>query len=258
MKRVAMLEIPLESLLSEIHLVLGRDLVGAYLYGSYVSGGFDPGVSDLDLVVVTAPRVETIDLAALERVHADFASHHPEWDDRIEVAYLGRKALASFRTSQGPVAVISPGEPFHLRSEPPSAWLQNWYLVRETGLALYGPDPTAIIPLVAWSEFVTATRRYAGEMGKRSVEALTPGALAYGVLTMCRALMTVRTQRHVSKEEAAAWTRERMPEWASLIDAALRCRMSRGAVGFDDDATRAAAGRFIRLLGRELAGPAPE
>lgn len=59
---------------------------------------------------------------------------------------------------------------------------------------------------------------------------------------------------HCSKQEAAAWTTERMPEWAWLIDAALRSRMSRGTTGFDDEQTRTDAQRLIRLLADEITG----
>ncbi len=242
------------SLVTDIHAVLGDDLVGIYLYGSSVSGGFDPGVSDLDLVAVTAPQVEAIDLTVLDRMHRDFVNRHPEWDDRIEAVYVGRAALRSCRTSPGPLAVISPGEPFHLRDEPLVAWLQNWYLVRETGVTLHGPKPATLIPPIAWTEFVAATMRYADEISHQCLDEAGPARLAYAVLTMCRALRTVRTNAHGSKQEAAVWTKERMADWAWLIDAALRCRLARGATGFDDEPTRVAGQTFIRLLGDEIAG----
>ena len=244
----------LKTLVAEIGDVLGDDLVGIYLYGSYVSGGFDPGVSDLDLVAVSAPRVEAIDLGGLERMHRNIERRYPEWRDRIEVVYIGRAALRTFRTSRGPLAVISPGEPFHLRREPPVAWLQNWYLVRETGVTLHGLAPAAIVPPIAWTEFVAATVRYAEELRGRSLGESGAGSLAYTVLTLCRALRTVRMQALGSKQEAAAWARERMPDWAWLIDATLRHRLSRGTTGFDDERMRAAAQRLIGLLGDEIAG----
>lgn len=61
----------LERLVTDLRAVLRADLVGIYLYGSYVSGGFDPGVSDLDLVAVVAPQVAAIDLRGLGRMHRD-------------------------------------------------------------------------------------------------------------------------------------------------------------------------------------------
>jgi predicted nucleotidyltransferase len=232
--------------------VLGADLVAIYLYGSFVSGGFDAGVSDLDLVAVTGAEVEQIDLGGLERMHGDFIAARPEWTDRIEVVYIGRDALASFGTSHARLAVVSPGEPFHLRDERPAAWIQNWYLVREGGIALSGPPAADVVPPITWPEFVDATTRYAEEISTRRLEDTGPGSLAYAVLTMCRALFTIRTDGLGTKQEAAAWARQRMPEWAWLIDAALRCRLSRGTVGFDDAETRAAARSFIARLAAEI------
>jgi predicted nucleotidyltransferase len=244
------------ALASEIQGVLGDDLVGLYLYGSSVTGGFDPGVSDIDLVAVTSPEVEALDLAGLEQMHRRFVSRYPEWSDRLEIVYIGRATLESFRTSPGSLAVISPGEPFHVRDERVADWLQNWYLVRETGICLYGADAAAIVPPIAWTEFVAATVGYADEVRNRSRLRAGGGDLAYTVLTMCRALRTVRTQTHGSKQEAAAWTRERMPEWVWLIDTALTCRLSRGTVGFEDERSRAAAETFIALLDDEILGRA--
>jgi len=236
----------LDELVSEIRGILGPDLVGIYVYGSWVSGGFVAGVSDLDLVAVTSMTAGELDLAAIDRMHHEFAGRNAEWDDRIEVVYVGRDALLAFRTSPDPVAVISPGEPFHLRHEPVGEWLQNWYLVRETGVTLYGPDPGVVVPSIAWTDYVDATARYAIALGRQSFTEDSPGSIAYMVLTMCRALMTVRTQSHPSKQEAAAWARKQLPEWARVIDTALRCRLARGASGYDDVKSRATAARFIR------------
>jgi predicted nucleotidyltransferase len=244
------------ALASEIGGVLGDDLAGLYLYGSSVSGGFDPGVSDIDLVAVTSPEIEALDLDGLEQMHHAFVGRYPEWSDHLEIVYVGRATLGSFRTSPGRLAVISPGEPFHVRNERVAEWLQNWYLLRETGICLFGADIAAIVPPITWSEFLAATVRYADEVRNRSRLRAGGGDLAYTILTMCRALHTVRTQTHGSKQEAAAWTRERMPEWAWLIDAALKCRLSRGTVGFEDERSRAATETFIALLDDEILGRA--
>jgi predicted nucleotidyltransferase len=242
----------LEALVSGITAILGDDLVAVWLFGSSVTGGFDPAVSDIDHVAVTSPNVEAVDLPGLERMHQQLARRHPDWEDRIEVVYVSRGALESFRTSVGGLAVISPGEPFHVRDDPLSEWLQTWYLVRETGVALYGPSPAEIIPPIARAEFVAAIARYSGELRHRSRAGATGGAVAYAVLTMCRALLTVELGTTGSKQEAAAWVRERMPDWAWLIDSALECRRSRGTIGFADASSRADAERFIGLIADEI------
>ena len=232
--------------------------MGVYLYGSYVSGGFDPGVSDVDLIAVTARQADEIDRRALGRVHDEFVRLNPEWTDRLEVVYIGRAALASFRTSVDRLAVISPGEPFHLRDDPVAEWLQNWYLIRESGITLYGPPAASLVPPITMAEFVAAAARYADQIAGQSLEGATPGARAYAVLTICRALRTVETGTHGSKQDGAAWARARMPEWAWLIDEALRCRLARGAVGFDDERSRAGVDEFIALVAARVASaPAP-
>jgi predicted nucleotidyltransferase len=245
----------LAELASGIHGVLGDDLVGIYVYGSYVSGGFEPDVSDIDLVSVISPPVEGMDLAALDRVHSSFVDRHPAWNDRVEVVYVGMAALRSFRSSPGPLAVISPGEPFHFRSEPPVEWVQNWYLVRESGIALYGPPPATIVPPIEWEEFVAAAVHYAEYVARQSFRDASPGATAYAVLTLCRAARTVREQVHGSKQEGATWAKAAMPEWAWLIETAVRCWLSRGTLGFEDAKSREAAQAFIGMLAAAISRP---
>ena len=229
---------------------LGADLVALYLYGSSVTGGFDVGVSDVDLLAVTARDISDTDLATLSAFHRAFVELHPEWDDRLEIVYVGRETLAQFR-SGGLLGVISPGEPFHVR-DAVEQWLQNFYLVRETGATLFGPCPGDLLPNVSWAEFIAATTSYAGEVRGRSLRDATPGARAYAVLTLCRALCTIRSARLCSKQEGADWARSRMPEWGSLVDEAEQCRLSRGRAGFTEEATLTAAEAFIRLLGDEI------
>jgi len=242
------------ALTQELRRDLGDDLIALYVYGSWVTGGFDPGVSDVDLVAVTSPDAGSLDIARLERMHNSFIGRFPEWIDRLEIVYVGRATLESFRTSLGKLAVVSPGEPLHVREERAADWLQNWYLVRETGVCLHGVDAAAIIPAISWAEFEAATVRYADELRDRSRFGASGGSLAYAILTMCRALRVTRTRTHGSKQEAAAWTRERMPGWAWLIDIALVCRLSRGNIGLADEKSRAAAETFIALLADEIHG----
>jgi hypothetical protein len=114
-----------------------------------------------------------------------------------------------------------------------------------------------VVPPIAWTEFVAAAVHYADEVRHQGFDEASPGALAYALLTMCRGLRTVRTQTHGSKQEAAAWTREQMPQWAWLIDIALRCRLSRRATGLADERTRATAVRFIGLVADQITGTVP-
>jgi predicted kinase/predicted nucleotidyltransferase len=240
----------LTDLVAELGATLGSEMIGAYLTGSAVTGGYDRDVSDLDIVVVTSGQLEANDLAALEAMHHRIKTRHPGWDDRLEIVYLAGSTLRSFRTSHGRLAVMSPGEPFHVRTERADEWLQNWYLVREAGIALRGPLASAVIPPIDWAEFVTATARYARHLAGADLRAISPGAVAYAVLTMCRAAMTVAIGESGSKQAAAAWAAEALPESHVVIDAALRSRLSGGTTGFANPGDRAAAAALIAELAR--------
>jgi hypothetical protein len=242
----------LDALASAIGDVAGDDLVGLYVYGSYVSGGFDPDSSDLDLVAVLDSPVGDDLVARIGPVHHDLVRRYPSWSNRLDVVYIGRAGLVGFRDGVGSFAVISPGEPFHLRTDA-ADWLQSWYLLRETSRPLSGPDPRELVPPISRTEFVEALAGHCELMRRRSRTERSAGALAYEVLTVCRVLHTITTHTDPSKAEAAAWTRRRWPAWAPIIDAALACRHSGGRIGFDDEPTRAAARQFIDLTANEVA-----
>lgn len=245
-----------EELAHAIETVLEDRLVALYLYGSAVTGGYDPGVSDIDLVAITTNPLGDRDLYDLDQMHIAFVEERSEWADRIEVVYIDQLALAEFRTSTARLAVISPGEPFHIRPEPPRAWTQNWYLLRETSRALRGPAASEIIPWIEWADFVEAARQYARELRDRIAAHASASSLAYEVLTTCRLVRNVREGVITTKRDAAAWARDAMPEWAWLIDEAVATRMTRGATGFESSRSRAAAVEFVRSL-TELIGRPP-
>ncbi len=45
------------TLRTELQRLLGQNLLGIYLHGSLALGGFQPGRSDIDVIVVTALRM---------------------------------------------------------------------------------------------------------------------------------------------------------------------------------------------------------
>ena len=137
-------------------------------------------------------------------MHARFVEDYPAWEDRIEVAYVPAPALWNFRIWTDQIAVVSPGEPFHLKAAGKD-WLINWYMVCEVGVTLCGPPPRALIPEISQSEFVEAVRKQAAEWKEWVYKMRTPGAQSYGVLTLCRALYSHAHGRQASKKRAALW-----------------------------------------------------
>jgi aminoglycoside adenylyltransferase-like protein/nucleotidyltransferase-like protein len=231
---------------------LGIDLVGSYLFGSAVTGEFDPGISDIDTVTVLRSDLTAAQLAALERLHLDIVEEAPQWDDRVEVVYLSSRALTTFRTESSAAARISPGEPFHA-IDVDRRWLIDWYQLREAGISLCGPAAVSLVPFISHDEYVVAVRQHMLDWPDRVDGFVTQGNQAYAILTMCRGLRTWRTGEHVSKREAARWACEALPEHAQLIREAVIWREQSGnGSPIDGMATREATMRFVNGVKRLL------
>src|SRR6266496_5041996 len=240
----------LEILLSEMQKILGEKLIGFYLYGSLVIGDFDPTISDIDLVAALASDLDVKEFEALQKMHVDFAHQHKEWDDRIEVCYISVAALQTVKTGTSQVANISPGEPFHKR-ETSIEWLISWYVVRETSITLFGPSPQTIIEPISKDEVLQVIRTHAKAWDEWIYDMHNRKSQAYAILTMCRALYTLKYGEQVSKKQAALWAEKEFPAWASLIENALLWREAWRNENVDHDATFQETLRFVRFANRK-------
>lgn len=243
----------LEDLLARMKGVLGEKLVGLYLYGSLVLGDFDHEISDIDMLAATAGDVTEDEAAALERMHEEFVREYEEWDNRIEVHYLSLEGLGTFRSKASKMGNISPGEPFHV-IEAGKEWLMNWYIVREKGVVLYGPPPETIIPPISNEEFVQAAVEH-NKGWREWIERTRHSrpAQGYAILTACRDLYTYRNGERATKKQAARWAERELPEWAWLIESALRWRAeARSEEEVDHEATYPLAERFVRFVSEQV------
>jgi len=197
-----------------------QDLVGIYLSGSYVGSDFDPDVSDIDLIAVLNSGVSQETAVALQQIHNQLEGSYPPWKDRIEVIYVGASDLREFRTSHGHIAVISPGEPFHV-IELSADWVLSWYPARLDARPLVGPPVSEVIPVIHEAEYIAALRDQLLRFRPRIDSTSTPGSQAYAVLSMCRGLRTLRYRDRLSKAQAAAWAEAEFPQWAGLIHEAI-------------------------------------
>ncbi|MEV6844875.1 aminoglycoside adenylyltransferase domain-containing protein [Actinoplanes sp. NPDC051411] len=205
---------------------LGDRLLGLYVHGSLVAGDFAPERSDLDLLAVLTAEPDAELLKLLADRHAVLDRRHPEWAGRIEVEYVPAAAL------HGPdghlIARISPGETLHLLPATTHRRV-TWGSVHDTGRALVGPPARELLPAVG-PELVEAALLDHVRDWPAWVERMTaPGAQAYSVLTMCRAVQRLLHGRQLSKRRAADRTIETDPEWAGLIAWARDWWYDRGA-----------------------------
>ena len=234
----------LDRLIAGLQAILNGKLINITLYGSLVTGDYDPRVSDVDLLVVLAADLTDAEFAALDHLHADLAAAQPDFRDRIEIAYVTAAALRTFKTQIHPLAVISPGEPFHDK-DAGIDWLLNWYIVREYGVTLDGADATSLIDPIAKAEFLQAVRDHVCGWRDYLNDVTDRPGQSYAILTMCRALYTLAHGEHPSKIKAAAWAAEQMPEWAALIDNALAWRLAFRDETVDPSVTLAETRRFV-------------
>lgn len=198
-------------------------LVGIYLYGSLITGDFDPGVSDIDLVVVMTAELDSIQFDALRKLHQSVVERQPEWQDRLELAYISAAALRTFRRQSSAIGIISPGEPFHLL-EAGSDWLISWYALRKDGLALAGPPIKALIDDIPIDAYLQAVAEHICRYRDSVKKPHNKQALSYMVLTVARGIYTLRHRRAPSKIQAAAWVKQRYPQWTQLIESAWSWR----------------------------------
>jgi predicted nucleotidyltransferase len=202
---------------------LGDELLGLYLFGSLAAGGFVEGRSDIDLLAVLERDVDEERLARLEQLHAGFATQHPDWIERIEVAYVSRDVLATLAEEpSGKIAVISPGEPLNIH-EIDLGWAVNWLGACE-GEIIRGPQPLEVGPRISPETFrraVVSLLEAWPEHVRRPFVAYVRAHQGYIVVTVCRALYTLETGRQGTKEAAAVWAAARYPEWAGFIGEAL-------------------------------------
>ncbi len=213
----------LDQLSAGLRSILRQRLVGIYLYGSLITGDFDRGISDVDLVVVMTEELDEARFTSLHQLHQQVVERYPDWDDRLELAYISSAALRSFRRHSSTIGIISPGEPFHL-VRAGADWLISWYALREDGVALLGPPIKSIFDPISVDEYITAVRRHIDDYRTSVVETSDKQFLSYIVLTVARGIYTLRHQQPTSKRKAAAWAKERYPQWSDLIEGAWRWR----------------------------------
>ena len=245
-------------LLADIHArltrLLGENLVGSYVFGSVASDGYDPGVSDVDLLVVTARPLVAADYARLQQMHDALVAWREQWKDRIEVAYLSRQALRTFKERTSEIGIISPGEPFHVVSAGRD-WLMNWYDVREHAIVVAGPDPKTLINPITRSELKACIRDYVRLFPERVRDNSHRGSDAYAVLTMCRSLHTNVVGETATKRVAVEWAASRYPEWSHLISQAQEWRLTADNVATNSADVHAQVEAFVDFTVAVWNGP---
>ena len=212
--------------------VLGRALVGAYLHGSLVLGGWSPSDSDVDLLAVAS---RSLDQREKQVIGARL--QHPSLrcpGAGLELSLVTAEVAADppwlppfeLQVTTGRQVKVADGA-----GEPGDADLVLHFAVcRRSGVAVTGPPPAEVF---AEPPRVWLLERSAGEL-RWAVRHGT--SFAYRVLTACRAWRLLDEDVLDSKAGAGQWARPLLAD-PGVVDAALAAQ--RGMAPAPTDRERA-------------------
>jgi hypothetical protein len=214
--------------LGAVDLALPRFVSGLQVVGSAALGAWQPGVSDLDLLILTSRPAADADLAELAKVHAAMpAAPH------VDGVYLDPATLAERPADRRVVPFVVNGE-FH--TDRPCGELTPvlWLTLKRYGIAVRGPKPDVEVDLAAlcrynldnlreyWQPTAAEARSYVAELPDDApVEAF---AVEWLVLGPARLHYTLAHADVISKSAAGAYLAELFPAFGDLARRAVRWR----------------------------------
>ena len=231
MTRYPELDDVLRDLAWRLQNALGDFLVGVYLVGSLAIGDFDL-TSDIDFIVVTSHELSESQVKQVQSVHDRTYGQDNRWVRHLEYSFFPKGIL---KDPSSPFSLNSrtKGENRELwhfdhgsrkleRSDHDNSLVVRWTL-REKGVVVIGPEPTALLNSVSPNALRTEIRNTLVGWGYELLE--DPGPYrnrffqAFIVLHYCRMLQDLDEGRVTSKLEGAEWAKTKLdPKWIPLID----------------------------------------
>jgi hypothetical protein len=216
------LDAVLEELTAGVQGVLGNDLVGLYLQGSFAIGDGDDH-SDVDFIVVTEDVPTTGQVAELQRLHQRLFALESPWAQHLEGSYAPREQLRRFDRGRAPWWYLDNGAHELELDNHCNTAVVRWSL-RERGVVLAGPPPAELVDPVApddlREDLLWAMDEWDGWLATHAPWSRRLQTLV--VLSYCRMLQSLETGTVTSKREAGEWALRTLdPEWDGLVRAAL-------------------------------------
>ncbi len=175
----------------------------AWAHGSLAMGDFQPGRSDLDLIVLVERPLDAADRARLAEAHQRLLDEEPA-AAKLHCSYLPDSALRDAGASH---VTWAHGM---ILERPVTAVTRRELL--DAGLVLYGPAPAGLLPPLADGQLEDHIRRDLAEywlpVTRRPLLWLRDSWLDLGLLVLGRAIVTLRDGRLITKGEALAELRE--------------------------------------------------
>jgi predicted nucleotidyltransferase len=215
----------LSDLTASVQDVLGTNLCGVYLQGSFAVGDADEH-SDVDFIVVTHRKVSGLERAGLQAMHERLFTLAVPWAQHLEGSYVTKRKLRRVDPDRSPLLYIDNGSTQLEMSNHCNTAVVRWSL-REHGIVLVGPEPRTLIDPVSEaqlrSEAVATSETFARWMPYLAKQGfMSEWTQSFLVLMFVRILQTLESGRVGSKVEAAEWAiRALDPRWRPLIQQAI-------------------------------------
>jgi predicted nucleotidyltransferase len=211
----------LEHLVAGVREILGDDLCGVYLQGSFALGDADVH-SDVDFIVVVDGEVSGRQEAELQALHRRLYALEVPWAQHLEGSYVPRDNLRRVDPARTPYLYLDNGATELTRDSHCNTAVVRATL-RDHGVVLAGPDPTGLIEPVTAADLADDVRLaladWAQWLEDHELSRRGQGVL---VTTLCRMLQTLAEGRVTSKREACTWALRTLgPEWTPLIRRAV-------------------------------------
>jgi len=217
----------LEELSLGLQKNLGDDLIGFYFTGSLTYGDFNRESSDIDFLVVTKVPIQENDFNKVQKLHETIGQQFPEWKKRLEGSYVTEEMLQSTEPPKVKRPYVNAGKMWQFVYG--NEWIINKYALYTCGKTIYGSSPHDIMKPVTIEQVREASKRDLQQDWLPKVN--DPQAFcnpdydsshlqAYAALTLCRILYRQFHDDVSSKKVAAAWVKEKYPEWRELIEKA--------------------------------------
>jgi hypothetical protein len=207
----------LQDITARLPVILGKNLVGIYLYGSLTQRAFNAKRSDIDCLVVTQRNLSDAQFRKIGAWLAQAAETNP-WTSRLQLLFLIKDEILTMNSKAClyQFGVLkrsgSDGNPI------------IWMNVLHSGVVLLGPRPESFVPTITPKIFFQALEREIGYLREQISQKPdsewrdVASYRAYAVLTLCRILYSFRRGTIVSKQRAAKWAIKYLPqEWGEIV-----------------------------------------
>ena len=213
----------LDVLVSRIRTILGDGFVGAYLQGSFATGGFDQH-SDVDFVIVIQEDLTQDQVDTLQAMHDQVYQLKSTWAQHLEGSYFPRGILWDPFERGRELWYLDHGARSLVLSDHCNTIVVRW-TVREEGVTLAGPPPRTLVEPIPTGLLRAEIFETIVNWGREILDDPTPYDnrfyQAFIVLNYCRMLHDLHSGRVGSKREGAAWAKRTLdPRWRDLIDGA--------------------------------------